>query len=152
MIWTRLAPRPLADDGLGGMPAAPLPGQLAGRARRAVHRLVRTGAVDRRPGGGARRARRGGRPRSPAGSTSTGSGSGRRARESDAALTAPAPGAPVARWHGLRLVRELPAGYFTAYRQLAEERPDLVLHLGDYLYEGAGATRAGRTHVGGRRP
>jgi alkaline phosphatase D len=26
-------------------------------------------------------------------------------------------------------------GYFTAYRRLAEEHPDLVLHLGDYQYE-----------------
>ncbi|GAB3286019.1 alkaline phosphatase D family protein [Parasphingorhabdus pacifica] len=26
-------------------------------------------------------------------------------------------------------------GYFTAYRHLAEEHPDLVLHLGDYQYE-----------------
>ncbi len=26
-------------------------------------------------------------------------------------------------------------GFFTAYRRLAEDRPDLVLHLGDYQYE-----------------
>ncbi|MFI6813824.1 alkaline phosphatase D family protein [Nonomuraea sp. NPDC050328] len=26
-------------------------------------------------------------------------------------------------------------GYYTAYRRLAEEEPDLVVHLGDYLYE-----------------
>ena len=26
-------------------------------------------------------------------------------------------------------------GYFTAYRRLAEDHPDLVLHLGDYMYE-----------------
>ena len=26
-------------------------------------------------------------------------------------------------------------GYFTAYRRLAEDEPDLVLHLGDYTYE-----------------
>src|SRR4029079_17418755 len=26
-------------------------------------------------------------------------------------------------------------GYFTAYRRLAEEDLDLVLHLGDYIYE-----------------
>ena len=26
-------------------------------------------------------------------------------------------------------------GYFTAYRRLAEEHPDLILHLGDYQYE-----------------
>ena len=26
-------------------------------------------------------------------------------------------------------------GYFTAYARLAQDHPDLVLHLGDYLYE-----------------
>ncbi|NUT45448.1 MAG: alkaline phosphatase [Thermoactinospora sp.] len=26
-------------------------------------------------------------------------------------------------------------GYYTAYRRLAEEEPDLVVHLGDYMYE-----------------
>ncbi len=26
-------------------------------------------------------------------------------------------------------------GYFTAYRHMAESRPDLILHLGDYQYE-----------------
>ncbi len=26
-------------------------------------------------------------------------------------------------------------GWFTAYRRLAEDQPDLVLHLGDYQYE-----------------
>ena len=42
-----------------------------------------------------------------------------------------------------------PAGFFTAYRHLAEERPDLVLHLGDYQYEGGAAANAlGRPHAG----
>ena len=42
-----------------------------------------------------------------------------------------------------------PAGFFTAYRHLAEERPDLILHLGDYQYEGpAGTSPIGRAHVG----
>ena len=44
-------------------------------------------------------------------------------------------------------------GYFTAYRHLADEHPDLVLHLGDYRYEHAADTyRADsgnvRSHVG----
>lgn len=26
-------------------------------------------------------------------------------------------------------------GLFTAYRRMAEEQPELVLHLGDYIYE-----------------
>ncbi|WP_199521575.1 alkaline phosphatase D family protein [Jiangella anatolica] len=45
-------------------------------------------------------------------------------------------------------------GWFTAYRRLAEEDPDVVFHLGDYVYEfGGGVYEAPdgnvRTHVGG---
>ncbi|MEU2114493.1 alkaline phosphatase D family protein [Streptomyces sp. NPDC016459] len=39
-------------------------------------------------------------------------------------------------------------GYFTAYRHLADEDVDLVLHLGDYLYEYAvNATGGARAHT-----
>jgi alkaline phosphatase D len=40
------------------------------------------------------------------------------------------------------------AGYYTAYRRLAEDRPDLVLHLGDYIYEGRATTNGVRQHLG----
>jgi alkaline phosphatase D len=40
-------------------------------------------------------------------------------------------------------------GWFTAYRRLADEEPDLVLHLGDYLYESPEAD-SGPHHVRGR--
>lgn len=39
-------------------------------------------------------------------------------------------------------------GLFTAYGHLAEEELDLVAHLGDYIYEYAGNTRRIRTHAG----
>ena len=40
-------------------------------------------------------------------------------------------------------------GWFSAYRKLAEEHPDLVVHLGDYLYEyAAGAGGKVREHGG----
>lgn len=39
-------------------------------------------------------------------------------------------------------------GYYTAYDHLAAETPDLVFHLGDYIYEGASHPRV-RAHVGG---
>jgi alkaline phosphatase D len=32
-------------------------------------------------------------------------------------------------------------GFFSAYRHMADDRPDLVLHLGDYIYEGAWGER-----------
>ena len=41
------------------------------------------------------------------------------------------------------------AGLFTAYQHMAEEDLDLVMHLGDYIYEGAGVDKLVRKHVGG---
>jgi alkaline phosphatase D len=40
------------------------------------------------------------------------------------------------------------AGYYTAYRGIADDRPDVVLHLGDYIYEGAAQTGKVREHAG----
>lgn len=37
-------------------------------------------------------------------------------------------------------------GWFTAYRRAAEDRPDLVFCLGDYIYEGGTGTGKIRTH------
>src|SRR5689334_11217783 len=40
-------------------------------------------------------------------------------------------------------------GYYTAYQHMAEEDLDLVIHLGDYIYEYAMYPRAVRQHLGG---
>lgn len=40
------------------------------------------------------------------------------------------------------------AGFFTAYRHLTTEDLDLVFHLGDYIYEGAGRDGQARRHRG----
>lgn len=40
------------------------------------------------------------------------------------------------------------AGYFTAYEHMAREDLDLVVHLGDYIYEGDGRDRQVRKHIG----
>ena len=39
-------------------------------------------------------------------------------------------------------------GFYTAYEHMAAEHPDLVFHLGDYIYEGAAQPRV-RAHRGG---
>jgi alkaline phosphatase D len=39
-------------------------------------------------------------------------------------------------------------GLFTAYEHMAKESHDLVIHLGDYIYEGAASQRGIRKHVG----
>jgi len=40
-------------------------------------------------------------------------------------------------------------GHYTAYQHMAEEDLDLVLHLGDYIYENPGRDNFVRKHVGG---
>ena len=40
------------------------------------------------------------------------------------------------------------AGFFTAYEHMAEEDLDLVVHLGDYIYEGPARTNEVRSHIG----
>ena len=39
-------------------------------------------------------------------------------------------------------------GLFTAYQHMLKDEPDLVLHLGDYIYENAGREKQVRKHVG----
>jgi len=40
-------------------------------------------------------------------------------------------------------------GYYTAYEHMADEDLDLVMHLGDYIYENPGIDSRVRKHVGG---
>ena len=149
VIWTRLAPSPLDDDGLGGMPSRryEVAWQVATDER--FDDVVRAGSSTRRTGDRARRPRRGrgsaaaGRVLLPLQGRSVGLVHGPCADD-------PAPGtlAPSLAM-AFASCANYPAGYFTAYRHLAEERPDLILHLGDYQYESAAAANAlGRPHVG----
>ncbi len=39
-------------------------------------------------------------------------------------------------------------GYFTAYQHMARQDPDLIIHLGDYIYEGAALEGRVRRHHG----
>ncbi len=155
VLWTRLAPRPLAADGYGGLPtgAVDVHWQLAADER--FRRVMRTGrTVARRASGGSVHVEVDGlRPGteyfyrfraagevSPVGRT----------------RTAPAPGALSAPLtFGAASCAHYEHGYFTAYRRLAEQDPDLVIHLGDYMYEYApGRYRAAgglvRTHTEGK--
>lgn len=154
VIWTRLAPEPLAP--LGGMPAVAMEvGWEVAEDPRFV-RIVQRGTTLARPElgfslhvevVGLAPARpywyrfRAGRETSPVGRT----------------RTAPAPDAAPAR---LRLVnagcQHLEHGFFTAWRHVAEEEEiDLVVHYGDYIYEYRGVQPgqpswgpAVRTHEG----
>ena len=147
VIWTRLALDPLAADGRGGMPSSSyqLDWQVASDER--FEDVVKAGSVAAEPGWahsvhvevhGLRPGReyfyrfRLGRHLSAPG----------RAVTAPNALETPSSFAMA-----FVSCSNFPAGYFTAYRHLADERPDAILHLGDYQYEGAG-NGVGRAHVG----
>ncbi|WP_343900941.1 alkaline phosphatase D family protein, partial [Nocardioides aquaticus] len=149
VIWTRLAVRPLDDDGRGGMPSRRYPVDWEVATDRRFRRVVRRGTArvgprtahalhvelsGLEPGREYHYRFRLGRHVSPAGIT----------------RTAPAAGSRVASLAmAFASCANYPVGHFTAYRRLADEQPDLVVHLGDYQYEGAAAASAvRRPHVG----
>ncbi|MFI7468275.1 alkaline phosphatase D family protein [Nonomuraea sp. NPDC049646] len=135
VLWTRLAQNPLAEDGFGGMPQRPFPVRWQVYADERGRRVVRSGVavavpewghsvhveVDRLSSDRDYWYRfRVGPYVSPMG----------RAR------TAPH---PLSYGGALSMAfvscAQYEHGWFTSYRRLAEEHPDLILHLGDYQYE-----------------
>lgn len=135
VLWTRLAPRPLAEDGLGGMPARPVEvdWELATDEQfRQIEQRGRTTAVPEAAhsvhvelaGLGAGREYfyrfRAAGHLSPVGRT----------------RTAPEPTAlGPAFTMCFASCSQYEHGWFSAYRGLAAEHPDVILHLGDYQYE-----------------
>lgn len=135
VLWTRLAPDPFAPDGLGGMAMAPVTVDYEVAADEGFRRVVTRGsAVATRelahsvhpevrglePGRWYYYRFRAGTAISPVGRT----------------RTAPAAGAPTARMRfAFASCQSWSSGYYTAYDHLSAEDLDLVVHLGDYIYE-----------------
>ncbi|MER7619851.1 alkaline phosphatase D family protein [Streptomyces sp. NPDC126503] len=146
LLWTRLAPRPFEPG--GGLPARRVSvhwelarderfTRVVRRGRATAHpefsHTVHVEAEHLEPGRAFFYRFRAGDWTSPVGRT----------------RTAPAPGDRPA---GLTLAavscQAYHDGYFTAYRHLADEDLDVVLHLGDYLYEYAvNATGGARAYT-----
>jgi alkaline phosphatase D len=135
VLWTRLALNPIAEDGLGGMPSRSYAVQWQVASDPRFHQVVRSGVAVARPEHahaihvtieGLRPGREYWYRFRAEGHMST---AGR-------ALTAPARGT-TPRELSMSFVScsQYEHGWFTAYRRLAEDHPDLVLHLGDYQYE-----------------
>ncbi|MDF9716001.1 alkaline phosphatase D family protein [Nocardioides sp. ChNu-153] len=152
VLWTRLAPEPLAADGAGGMPSRRYQVAWEVAADPGFRRVVRRGQVSAGPESAHAvhvevRGLAAGREywyrfRTGARGAAHVSGVGR-------AVTAPAPWAlPRQLRMAFASCSNFPVGWFTAYRHLAEEQPDLVLHLGDYQYEGAANPAHLRPHAG----
>lgn len=140
VLWTRLAPEPLAADGLGGMPSVVVPVVWEVAFDEAFTRVVAAGWVEARPqhahsvhvtvSGLAPdwwyfyRFRIGDQHVSAVG----------RAR------TFPQPGAATRELRlGIASCQNFTHGYYTAHAHLATESLDVLAFLGDYIYEGAGS-------------
>lgn len=143
VLWTRLAPDPLAG---GGMPQVAVPVGWEIAADDAFRRIVRQGETMATPelGHSVHVEAEGLEPQRPywyrfhyASETSP---VGR-------TFTAPALGTSL---DELRFAfvscQNYQAGYYTAYQHLADEDLELIVHLGDYIYEGDISTDSPRQH------
>jgi alkaline phosphatase D len=143
ILWTRLAPDPVATDGLGGMPAEAVEVVWEVASNAAFTDVIRRGVTEAEPahahavhvdadglepGTDYHYRFTVGEHTSPVGRTRT------------------LPEGSPARF-GLAVVncQWFETGYYAAYRHLLDEDVDLVLHLGDYIYEYAGAGEGARS-------
>ncbi|MGQ0847241.1 MAG: alkaline phosphatase D family protein [Sporichthyaceae bacterium] len=154
VLWTRLAPDPLAEDGSGGMVAreTAVSWQLA--TDRRFRRVVRAGSVAALPDE-AHSVHVELAGLEPGRDYWYRFKTGSHVSQTGRTRTAPAPEslAPIefvttscANWE---------EGWFTAYKHIAASTPDLIFNLGDYLYEyreGFKPISKGdvRAHAGGR--
>jgi alkaline phosphatase D len=146
ILWTRLAPDPLAG---GGMPPQPVEVSWEVAGDETFRQVVRRGSVLASPQGahsvhvevkGLEPSRwywyrfRAGDAASPAGRT----------------RTAPSPGAAAERMRfAFASCQQYEQGYYAAYRHMAREDLDLVCHLGDYIYESSWGHDHVRKHEAG---
>jgi alkaline phosphatase D len=151
VIWTRLAPRPLAEDGRGGMPdaAVEVEWEVAGDA--GFGTVVQRGVTFARP--------------ETAHSVHVELTGLRSGAEYYYRFRAAGFLSPAGRIRTAPQPNSLPQqlticavscanyedGWFTAYRGVADEQPDLVVELGDFIYEDGRGRRGApvvRRHVG----
>ncbi|MDT0317304.1 alkaline phosphatase D family protein [Streptomyces millisiae] len=147
VLWTRLAPEPLAPDGLGGMPplAVPVDWQLAADPR--FRHVVRSGVARATPelGHSVHVEVDGLRPDREYWYRFRAAG---HLSETGRTRTAPAVGAALSSLTFAYLsCQNYFEGHFTALRHLADEDLDLVVHLGDYIYEISEPSEVGRDHL-----
>lgn len=151
LIWTRLAPEPTAIDGFGGLrdprQQIPVKWEVSQDPSFSGRSVVRRGIAHATPTwghsvhvevGGLQPNReywyrfRVGNEVSPVGRTKT----------------APAPDMEnILLTSAVANCQNYPAGYFTALCHIADEQVDVILHPGDYIYEGDGAGNLGRPHA-----
>jgi alkaline phosphatase D len=136
VLWTRLAPAPLNDDGLGGMPSFDYPVQVEVAKDEKFATVIASGTFTAKPADAhSLRVIVGGLPSnawyfyrfkvqghiSPVGRTRTAPSM------MDTVSSMKFSFASCQHWE---------SGWYHAHRFLAADNPDLVLWLGDYMYEG----------------
>lgn len=135
ILWTRLAPDPLARDGAGGMVADPVDVAWDVATDRRFTQLVGSGTATAAPefGHSVHVDAQGLDPatvyfyRFRVGDFTSPVGRTRTLPADDSS--------PEQVRLGIANCQHLEAGFYAAYRHLAEEDVDLVVHLGDYIYE-----------------
>jgi alkaline phosphatase D len=137
VLWTRLAPDPLSADPAtpGGMTGGDVPVAYEIAGDPAMHDVIRRGTAlaEVAYGYSVHADIRGLEPGRPYWYRFT---SGDAASPIGRALTSAAAGARLDRLKfGFVSCSHYEHGYFSAYRHLADENPDLVIFLGDYIYE-----------------
>ena len=147
ILWTRLAPKPLEPG--GGMPKAPVEVHWEIAEDSSFKKIVQSGKINATPelGHSVHIEPRGLKPdhwysyRFKSGDATSPIGRTR---------TMPAPDAsPDKLRFAVTSCQNFEAGLFTAYQQMVKDKPDLVFHLGDYIYEYAsGRNGKVRTHLG----
>jgi alkaline phosphatase D len=143
VLWTRLAPDPLSTNPAtpGGMTGGDVPVAYEVAGDEAMRDIVRRGVADAEAayGWSIHVDVSGLQPGRPYWYRFL---SGDAVSRVGRAMTVPAAAAPVERVRfGFVSCANYEHGYFAAYRHLTEENPDLVLFLGDYLYEYIEETR-----------
>jgi alkaline phosphatase D len=152
VLWTRLAPDPLSADPAtpGGMTGEDVPVAYEIAGDPAMRDIVRRGVAtaERTYAYSVHADVAGLQPGRPYWYRFT---SGDAASPVGRAVTAAAPGTPLDRMRfGFVSCSNYEHGYFAAYRHLADENPDMVLFLGDYIYEYVEQVRPTvRTHSDG---
>ncbi len=140
---SRLAPQPLQGD--GGVPPVPVPRALELAEDEGFNRIAAKGEAVAAPemGHAVHAELRGCGRRGPAGFTSTRGGGPAPGgpHRGQRPPPPPPPPRPRARRSTARSSASPPArssrsGYYAAYRHMAAEALDLILFLGDYIYEG----------------
>ncbi len=143
VLWTRLAPEPLQG---GGMPPQPVEVEWSVAEDEGMRRIVKRGKAVASPQlahsvhvevSGLKSQRpywyrfKVGMDESPVGR----------------AITAPKPGeAPAQFRFAVASCQNWENGLWTAYEHMLADHPDLVVHLGDYIYEGGARPGAVRPH------